>query len=1240
MSLPNTHSGNPFRFLNGLKGRKALMLIKAFTFAGILSLSVNNSLAQTADEEEEEDNVFELSPFEVTTDEDTGYAATSTLAGSRLNTKLSDLGSAISVVTEEFMQDTGSKKLEDVLIYTTNTEIAGIGGNFYGGESGDRNTQYRDRLLSEPHRATRVRGLNTADLAREYFATDIPMDWYNTTRIDIQRGPNSILFGLGSPAGIINNTLKAPNLSEQRNWGEVVFSSYGSHRESIDVDIPIVKDTLGIRAVFLNDQRKYRREPTYNNDRRAYVAARWQPKFGEGIFTQVDVKWEAGNIKANRPDYTPPIDMLSIFFDPERANKGTLGWEGIYDPNYNAQGEYYTQSPANAWWNEAPGTLFSDPSGSVNGAGPYTAVRQRGGDINWWNAWGGIANPTAVWGSNHPLNQKATFANNPIVMDAINEYEALTGNTFSGFGSNNWTWSTFNEGPFTLLNDSLAGPNKFEFNNFDAINAQITQTYFHGRLGWDLALDKQNYRYGGESLASGNTIGIDINEYFRDGTPNPNVGRAYFFSGGGGGRTEIEREAYRLTGFYKFDTHDLLGNDSWIAMILGDHTFTGVLSEQRADDFGYDYSLYKWPVEMAIDAFNGGWLGLDGYQAMHYISDDLRGYNSFDEIPASAVHAVSAIHEPSLVQTVGGWSNGGDYWTRDYTLISSDENFETALNGAHQGYNRTKSKSFVWQGHMLNDALMPLFGWREDDYIRQDKGGVPRNPDNFDVPLPWSPDWTYDSAGSTMISAKQQRRSYGVVLHTDQLLDIFDMHLPQGFKVSLFYNESSTFRPSELGLDVYGNDIPTPSGETTDYGILISGFDNKFTLRVTDYETIQKNTPVIGAQPDFNWNKNGLVRVMNSMRRDAQVGSTGQQPIPEWLINDWMFGKGGYDAAVANTPLPFDWRDNLDALLAQPLRLRRAADPNDPNYVQEGDVDPITGAVYQAPPVDADEREYREAWFNARTESEWSNPADPDWWAVSNFRQDSNGYWYEWENPANRQSVNDLTSSGIEIELTAQPTPNWRIAFNVSETKAVRNNILPNWVDYIAANKDFFLDGFETVAYNYWQVDGYGDMPEYGDLNSQGEKLGNRWNETVYAPFVNAQASDGRQVAELRRWHWNLVNNYDFTDGFLAGVGVGCAIRWEDEGVIGHYLKWDVEGNSWVPNLDQPITVDSETKFDFWVSYRRKLGDNIDWVIQLNVRDAFASDDFIPTRANPDGSIAQSVLPAETTWSISNSFSF
>ncbi|MFM9078737.1 MAG: hypothetical protein ACKOTE_01150, partial [Opitutaceae bacterium] len=63
-----------------------------------------------------------LTPFVVEEAEDRGYAATSTLAGTRLRTELRDVGAAISVVTAQFLADTASTNVRDLLVYTTNTE--------------------------------------------------------------------------------------------------------------------------------------------------------------------------------------------------------------------------------------------------------------------------------------------------------------------------------------------------------------------------------------------------------------------------------------------------------------------------------------------------------------------------------------------------------------------------------------------------------------------------------------------------------------------------------------------------------------------------------------------------------------------------------------------------------------------------------------------------------------------------------------------------------------------------------------------------------------------------------------------------------------------------------------------------------------------------------------------------------------------------------------------------------------
>ncbi|MEJ1973081.1 MAG: TonB-dependent receptor plug domain-containing protein [Lacunisphaera sp.] len=205
--------------------------------------------AAPAAEPAPKDDVLVLSPFEVSADTTEGYAAATTLAGNRLKTDLRDIGSAVTVVTSQFFKDTGATGNTSLLQYLPSAEVGGVNGNFAG--TGDA------AALSEPDRpseTTRIRGLAVADNTRDFFLTDIPWDSYNIDRIDLQRGPNAILFGQGSPAGIINAGTKGASF---KNSGEVELrvGSYGSTRETVDFNQVIIPKQLAIRLDALNDRR-------------------------------------------------------------------------------------------------------------------------------------------------------------------------------------------------------------------------------------------------------------------------------------------------------------------------------------------------------------------------------------------------------------------------------------------------------------------------------------------------------------------------------------------------------------------------------------------------------------------------------------------------------------------------------------------------------------------------------------------------------------------------------------------------------------------------------------------------------------------------------------------------------------------------------------------------------------------------------------------------------------------------
>ena len=110
-----------------------MTIYKNLLFAGLLSVGTNSLYSQQLQNENED--IYELSPFSISESEEIGYQATSTLAGTRIRTPLKDLGSAISVVTAEFLEDTGATDAGTLLSYTSNTEVGGMNGNFAGGAS-------------------------------------------------------------------------------------------------------------------------------------------------------------------------------------------------------------------------------------------------------------------------------------------------------------------------------------------------------------------------------------------------------------------------------------------------------------------------------------------------------------------------------------------------------------------------------------------------------------------------------------------------------------------------------------------------------------------------------------------------------------------------------------------------------------------------------------------------------------------------------------------------------------------------------------------------------------------------------------------------------------------------------------------------------------------------------------------------------------------------------------------------
>ena len=247
--------------------------------AGWIILICSLTLTAGLSAQDEEEGIYEISPFEIVDDSDVGYLASQTIAGGRLRSNLRDVGSSIQVVTQEFLEDVGATGIEELLQYTTSTEVAGNLGNFTGVSEGLDGQVNSGGARGNPDGTSRVRGLAAPDRTRNFYKTDIPFDTYNTDRIDINRGANSFLFGLGSPAGLVNNGMARARFEDS---GEVAIRigsgvERPSYRVSANLNKVLIEDMVAFRVAFLNDATQYRQKPTYKDDQRLYGTVAIQP---------------------------------------------------------------------------------------------------------------------------------------------------------------------------------------------------------------------------------------------------------------------------------------------------------------------------------------------------------------------------------------------------------------------------------------------------------------------------------------------------------------------------------------------------------------------------------------------------------------------------------------------------------------------------------------------------------------------------------------------------------------------------------------------------------------------------------------------------------------------------------------------------------------------------------------------------------------------------------------------------
>ena len=470
-----------------LRRSRCRALVALVALAGAASLPAQTAPAAAAKNGgPAADEAVKLTPFEVNTDRDTGFAAASALAGGRLASDLRDTPAAYSVINRDFIDALNLTDLQSAQNWATGSTFQSDIGTF-------NFTTFTTRYTT--------RGVGAGQQLRNFFPVNGDNDSYALERYDFGRGANSILFGNGSLGGVSSSTTKRARPDRAFQDVKLTAGSWSLMRATVDVNQPL-NDKVAVRVAGVAQHGLGWRQQEFEKRKGAFVTTTARP-FAD---TVIRVEAEAINREINQPinnlsDQFSGWDGKTAFATPAALAGATsaqitaLQAAGVArrGANYNVYDPYNGLNAISSYTNE-PITI----------GGGTTATTPIAGFTSGSNAAFGLTNANLVYAMDVPGNR----------FDGI---EAT-----SRFRRPSERFSINQNGP--LLEST-----------FRDVQATVEQRL--GDFYVELAADvNKNSNYtNGEQNRGAQTTYLDINRVLPDGTANAHYLQAYgdgnFFRG-------------------------------------------------------------------------------------------------------------------------------------------------------------------------------------------------------------------------------------------------------------------------------------------------------------------------------------------------------------------------------------------------------------------------------------------------------------------------------------------------------------------------------------------------------------------------------------------------------------------------------------------------------------------------------------------------------------------------------------
>jgi hypothetical protein len=1192
-----------------------------------------------------------LSPFQVDATKEQGYFAQNTLAGSRMRMNLSDLGAAISVVTKQQMEDTASVDINDVFRYEVNTEGSltytpatatfrsdGVLDVNAGGTQGNSLGNFTNST------ANRVRGLGTPSMAINYYPSiaQIPLDSYNVQSLEISRGPNSMIFGLGSPAGIVNQTTAQAVLNKNNYRLTARADQYGSYRGTFSFNQGLIKDKVAIYGAVVYDNREFDRKPSYDLTKRQYGAITLKP------FAKTVIRADVENYRNDnrRPNTLTPRDYVTQwnlagqpYYDP-LTRKITLA-NGTVKGDYvvNALSPYAQQvrdfvrsqpgynpalrgTSATAFNGTDTNFTFYNGITIFGDAALTTATGFRAGQTPANNmlfvpgiTWTNLARTNLQIANGQPVNwfqpirgqryrtQFGTATNPAGTADLFPTEAAIWANPASADVYNRgYTSST----GWTGLNNGIVGykyPGVTDKSIYDWTKVNVNQMNFgqdrnqnyhvelEQELRDDLFLSGGWFRQDFSSVTNYTvaqlnvtTLFVDTNKNLPDGTANPYFGKPYVEDQDPDRYVNNERDDH-FRAMLAW-TPDFTRKQGWWKW-LGHHQVLGLWSR---DESMLDQLRQR--LAYVDSASNDG-----KYRYMVNPNNNADGtptgwsYLGTSGATLRRTFYLASPTDPNgtVTRSSGEWNYSRyagdikvyDFATNSFKTVNMTTDFTTWGPNTARTQRLVNSWSAGINAFLWDDRFIGTFGVRRDDF----RARVTTNATGSAV-TDWDGTVLFPSITAASVYTNGQYNYDALKNRWQKWLRMTGTTRTLG----------GVLRPFQKWQSI---------DSRADSGNLFWEFVRDFGI---SYNKSDNFNPPAGAFGDYSG---------NALPKPSGEGK--DYGFQFALLHNKLFARVNwfsasnqneqYNASAALQRL----QSNMDTTLFRNWA-RTIAMINmgmDPRVNGFGDN------------------------LSQATENSVQAAAEPIW---------KQAYNYYGSLPFTVQNgTRNAKSKGYEAEVSYNPTPSWTIKATFAKQDTKYFSVLKEFDSWLAIRKpvwenakaaDYLLPQYQNLATyttaggrqvdirNFWSSYGFNTAvtleDQFGNTNVQ-----NYYNINVIPQAVNARDLEGQSAPEQRKYHGSLITNYGFTQGHLKGFSVGGGERWESKAIIGYYGRASGANGTQldVSDISRPIYDGGNSYTDLWIAYTRRIHNNkITWKTQLNVSNVFEKGGLQVVSVNYDGS--------------------